>query len=59
MPSGFFLPSAKPGDYPYFVNRLPSWLYPGKDNIFTFNLSFILCFYRYYIFKGCFYFIRQ
>ena len=44
MPSGFFLPSAKPGDYPYFVNRLPSWLYPGKDNIFTFNLSFILCF---------------
>jgi len=28
QPSGFFVPTAKHGDYPYFVRRAPSWLYP-------------------------------
>eukprot|EP00088_Acartia_fossae_P009665 TRINITY_DN1471_c0_g1_i2.p1 TRINITY_DN1471_c0_g1~~TRINITY_DN1471_c0_g1_i2.p1 ORF type:complete len:215 (-),score=29.59 TRINITY_DN1471_c0_g1_i2:28-672(-) len=27
-PSGFYYPSAKPGDYPYYVRRAPSWLFP-------------------------------
>eukprot|EP00090_Calanus_glacialis_P003830 TRINITY_DN12870_c0_g1_i1.p1 TRINITY_DN12870_c0_g1~~TRINITY_DN12870_c0_g1_i1.p1 ORF type:complete len:219 (-),score=81.87 TRINITY_DN12870_c0_g1_i1:111-767(-) len=26
--SGFVMPTAKPGDYPYFVKRAPSWLFP-------------------------------
>ena len=26
--SGFVMPTTKPGDYPYFVKRAPSWLFP-------------------------------
>ena len=29
MASGFFLPRAKCGDFPYFVRRANSWLYAG------------------------------
>ena len=26
--SGFVMPTAKPGDFPFFVKRAPSWLFP-------------------------------
>ena len=26
--SGFLMPTAKPGDHPYFVKRAPSWMFP-------------------------------
>ena len=26
--SGFVMPTAKPGDYPYYVKRAPSWMFP-------------------------------
>lgn len=28
LSSGFVMPTAKPGDHPYFVKRAPSWLFP-------------------------------
>jgi hypothetical protein len=29
-PSGFFMPRAKPGHFPYFIRRNANWLYPGE-----------------------------